>query len=105
RVLEPPINRPPDGVELYTQAGADPATGAVRVKPLVDLTLFVNSANDARLSMAKVQELRARPLHGRHPDYDARKCDHPTPDELQNWSAEDAERGRDYPLMVAITSS
>jgi hypothetical protein len=64
--------------------------------PLVDLTLYVNSANEARLSMARVQALQQSPVQVRHPDYDPIACRQP--DEART------ARCREYPLLVAITS-
>ncbi|MBA2304827.1 MAG: hypothetical protein H0W08_19655 [Acidobacteria bacterium] len=63
--------------------------------PRVDLVLYVNSANDARLSMGRVQALQKDPITVRHPDYDPATCT--------------AENARDptcpvYPLLVAVTS-
>jgi hypothetical protein len=58
--------------------------------------LYVNSANDARLSMARVQALRAEPIHVKHPDYAAGDCK--TEEQLATAKC------RDYPLLVAITS-
>jgi len=73
----------------------DPIPDSGFVSPRVDLTLYVNSANDARLSMARVEALRDRPISVRHPDYDPASCD-----------AARATRPecRAYPLIVAITS-
>ena len=74
------------------------------VNPRVDLVLYVNSANDSRLTMARVQELQASRVEVRHPDFDAAECSNRAPsaagvdDELR------AARCRDYPLLVAITS-
>jgi hypothetical protein len=96
RVLEHAIEKQTDRVQLYSStASPSPADGS-RMNPLVDLTLYVNSANDARLSMARIESLQANPLRVRHPDYDAATCERPKP--------EDAQRCGDYPLIVAITS-
>ncbi len=65
------------------------------VRPRVDLVLYVNSANDARLSMGRVENLRKEPITVRHPDYDPSKC---TPDSADRTC-------RDYPLLTAITST
>ena len=72
------------------------------VRPRVDLVLYVNSANDSRLSMGRVQELKQGKLRVRHPNYDPADCERPS-------NPADAEaraiRCRDYPLLVAITST
>jgi hypothetical protein len=89
RVLEHAIE---NGVKLY-----DPETlkHAVPVRPRVDLVLYVNAANDARLSTGRLQKLQAAPITVRHPDYEPQKC---------------ATAGthdpvcKEYPLLVAITS-
>jgi pimeloyl-ACP methyl ester carboxylesterase len=68
--------------------------GSGAATPRVDLTLYVNSANDARLSLAMVEKLKQQPRVVRHPDFDAAAC------------AGDARAAacRAYPLLVAITS-
>ena len=73
-----------------------PIEGQASVEPTVDLTLYVNSANDARLSMGRVQKLRANPIVVRHPDYKEADCAKP--------GAATTVQCRDYPLLVAITS-
>jgi hypothetical protein len=73
----------------------DPVPASGFVSPRVDLVLYVNSANDARLSMGRVQALRSRPITVRHPDYDPSACTPLNPHE---------PRCRSYPLLVAITS-
>ena len=87
RVLEHAIEK--QQVKLYSDV-----PGSDLKNPRVDLALYVNSANDARLSAARVQALRAEPLRVRHPDVDKADCR--------------TNRGRpecrDYPLQVAITS-
>jgi pimeloyl-ACP methyl ester carboxylesterase len=89
RVLEHAIEQ--QGVRLY-----QPVAGSASVQPLVDLTLYVNSANDARLSMRRVSTLRAAPVQVRHPAYDPKDCQ--DPDKAHTAPC------RDYPLLVAITS-
>ena len=81
----------------------DSVRGSGVVNPRVDLVLYVNSANDARLSMARVQELRASGLEVHHPDYDPAEC----AGEARAPGADDerrAARCRDYPLLLAVTS-
>ncbi|HEX6640069.1 MAG TPA: hypothetical protein VF215_03100, partial [Thermoanaerobaculia bacterium] len=97
RVLEHAIET--KKVTLY-----DPVRGSGVVRPRVDLVLYVNSANDARLSMARVQELQANRVEVHHPDFDPEECARggepsSAPDEETR-----AARCRDYPLLVAITS-
>jgi hypothetical protein len=104
RVLEHAIERTPGGVQLYTAPTAGATSDAERLDPLVDLTLYVNSANDARLSMARVQSLRANPVRVRHPDYKAADCAQPTSQALPDARPNDDAQCRDYPLIVAITS-
>jgi hypothetical protein len=89
RVLEHAIEM--KSVQLYK-----PIEGQPSVQPTVDLTLYVNSANDARLTMGRVQKLRAQPIVVRHPDYRPEDCVAP--------GAADTPKCRDYPLLVAITS-
>jgi hypothetical protein len=67
----------------------------VPVTPRVDLLLYVNSANDARLSLARVQSLQANPITVRHPDFDGAAC---------ATTKVDPTICRPYPLLVAITS-
>jgi hypothetical protein len=70
----------------------------------VDLVLYVNSANDSRLSMGRVQALQASKLRVHHPDFDPAECGKP-PDPNAGTDLEArAARCRDYPLIVAITS-
>jgi hypothetical protein len=73
----------------------DAAANAAVVSPRVDLTLYVNSANDARLSMARIEALRDRPISVRHPDYDPATC---------NAARATQPQCRAYPLLVAVTS-
>ena len=89
RVLEHAIE---NGVQLY-----DPEVraSATPVRPRVDLVLYVNAANDARLSLARVQTLQQNPIVVRHPDYNPADC--------QKSTAHDP-KCREYPLLVAITS-
>jgi hypothetical protein len=105
RVLEHAIerrdeknNRPQ--VQLYIEPTK---SGATHVEPLVDLTLYVNSANDARLSLGRIKELQSSGLRVRHPDYDPAKCENAPPQPAVR-DAEDVRRCRDYPLIVTITS-
>ena len=67
RVLEHAIET--KKVTLY-----DAVRGSEVVRPRVDLVLYVNSANDARLSMARVQDLQANKVEVRHPDFDPGEC-------------------------------
>ena len=62
RVLEHAIE---NGVRLYDEERVRQGT---IVRPRVDLVLYVNSANDARLSMGRVQALQKNPITVRHPD-------------------------------------
>lgn len=98
RVLEHAIET--KKVALY-----DAVPGGGVVNPRVDLVLYVNSANDSRLTMARVQELQARKVEAHHPGYDANEC---AAGVASSSSAVDQEareaRCRDYPLLVAITS-
>ena len=97
RVLEHAIES--GKVPLY-----DALPGDSFVRPRVDLGLYVNSANDSRLAMARVQELRAARLRVRHPDFDPAECSVP-PGAARGIDLEArAARCRDYPLLVAITS-
>jgi pimeloyl-ACP methyl ester carboxylesterase len=89
RVLEHAIEM--RDIQLYR-----PIDGATAVEPIVDLALYVNSANDARLSMARLQKLRANPIEVRHPDYDPADCAKP--------GAANTAQCRQYPLIVAVTS-
>ena len=79
----------------------DSLPGETFVRPRVDLVLYVNSANDSRLSMGRVQELKQGQLRVRHPNYDPAACEGPS-----NPADPEARtvRCRDYPLLVAITS-
>ena len=62
RVLEHAIEM--ENIELHK-----PIAGQSAVEPTVDLALYVNSANDARLTMSRLQKLRETPIVVRHPDY------------------------------------
>jgi len=95
RVLEHAIES--RQIKLYEDARA----GAV-VRPRVDLVLYVNSANDSRLSMARVQGLRDSGLRVHHPDYRPEECSG-APDPSVDPETR-AAHCRDYPLLVAITS-
>ncbi len=96
RVLEHVIET--KKIKLYDTL---PQSGAVN--PRVDLVLYVNSANDARLSMGRVQELRAHPVSVHHPNYDPAECGG-GPGSAEMGDEMRAARCRDYPLLVAITS-
>jgi len=87
RVLEHAIET--KSIPLFT-----PAEGA-NAAPVVDLALYVNSANDARLSLTRLLQLRDHPVTVRHPDY--------KPDDCKTGDPNRPEC-RDYPLLVAITS-
>jgi hypothetical protein len=83
----------------------DRVEGDAIVRPRVDLVLYVNSANDARLGMGRVQALQASGLRVHHPDYKPGECTGPpTSTERADLEAR-AARCRDYPLLVAITST
>jgi hypothetical protein len=105
RVLEHAIES--GRVTLY-----DTLPGGSFVRPRVDLVLYVNSANDSRLAMGRVQELRAARLRVRHPDFDPTECSEPPDPALARAESRAAPNGlearaarcRDYPLLVAITS-
>jgi hypothetical protein len=93
RVLEHAVE---SGVTLYDEANV---RGDTVVRPRVDLVLYVNSANDARLSMTRVQRLREKPIVVRHPDYDPAKCAAiPRPPSLEDQIC------KEYPLLVTIMS-
>ena len=94
RVLEHAIES--GSVKLFDASGR----GAV-VRPRVDLVLYVNSANDSRLSMGRVQALRDSKLSVHHPDYDPAECKR----EDRETDEARANRCREYPLLVAITSA
>jgi hypothetical protein len=89
RVLEHAIEH---GVTLYDEETVRKGT---IVRPRVDLVLYVNSANDARLSMARVEALLKNPITVRHPDYDPVDCSKRDPQD---------PICRAYPLLVAVTS-
>lgn len=89
RVLEHAVE---NGVNLYEP---EALAAAVPVRTRVDLVLYVNSANDARLSMGRLQKLRSAPITVRHPDYDAGHCASASPQD---------PICKAYPLIVAITS-
>lgn len=88
RVLEHAIEH---GVRLFDE---EQVRAGTVVRPRVDLVLYVNSANDARLSMARLEALRGAPIAVRHPDYDPAVC----------AGRHDDPVCRAYPLLVAITS-
>jgi hypothetical protein len=97
RVLEHAIES--QRVKLYDEVTDDRV-----VRPRVDLALYVNSANDSRLSMGRVQQLQKAGLRVRHPDFDPAVCN-ATPDPQKPIDPEvRAARCRDYPLIVAIMS-
>jgi hypothetical protein len=83
----------------------DAVTGDRVVRPRVDLVLYVNSANDSRLSMRRVQELRDAKLRVRHPDYNPDECSGKTAPKGSPDPETRAARCRDYPLLVAISST
>ena len=83
----------------------DVVTGSSVVRPRVDLVLYVNSANDSRLSMRRVQALRDAKLRVRHPDFNADECSGKTEPKGAADEEKRAERCRDYPLLVAISST
>ncbi|HUS08688.1 MAG TPA: hypothetical protein VMZ52_20455 [Bryobacteraceae bacterium] len=87
RVLEHAIET--HKVKLYDSVRGQPAAS-----PRVDLVLYVNSANDSRLSLGRVQALKSDAIVARHPDYDPIKCAQAGNDRVC----------RDYPLLVAISS-
>jgi len=97
RVLEHAIES--GKVTLY-----DALPGDSFVRPRVDLVLYVNSANDSRLAMGRVQELRAARLRVHHPDFDPTECSEPPNPAARIDLEARAGRCRDYPLLVAITS-
>jgi hypothetical protein len=80
--------------KVLLQAPAAEGSSAT-LTPRVDLLLYVNSANDARLSLRTVLDLKASPITVRHPDYDAVECKDGT---------RPAAQCSPYPLAVAITS-
>lgn len=94
RVLEHAIES--NKVRLYDTADS-------KITPRVDLVLYVNSANDSRLSMGRVRALREAKLRVHHPDYDFDECRAP-PALAAREDETRAARCRDYPLIVAITS-
>lgn len=71
--------------------------------PRVDLTLYVNSANDARLSLKRIQDLKTQPVVVRHPDFDAAICNQFS---LRPENEKDKLHAicSPYPLLVAVTS-
>jgi hypothetical protein len=100
RVLEHAIES--KQITLYDQ---DPLTGETVVRPLVDLVLYVNSANDSRLTMGRVQALQKAGFRVRHPDYTPKECSAPLDDGNARSPEQQAARCRDYPLIVAISST
>jgi pimeloyl-ACP methyl ester carboxylesterase len=87
RVLENAIET--DRVKLYEES-----KGTDSVRPRVDLVLYVNSANDSRLSLRRVDILKKANFKVRRSDYDEKEC-----------AAKPAgPTCGDYPLLVAITS-
>jgi hypothetical protein len=98
RVLEHAVQ---NGVSLYDAAKLR-AAGPVR--PRVDLVLYVNAANDARLGLGRILELQKDGLEVRHPDYDAKECP-PGPDAAKPPGPGPLKAEcESYPLIVAITS-
>jgi len=89
RVLEHAVE---NGVKLYEPEVKE---AAIPVRTRVDLVLYVNAANDARLSMGRLQKLQAEPIAVRHPDYDPVRCAKAPPQD---------PTCKAYPLIVAITS-
>ena len=89
RVLEHAVE---SGVKLYEP---EVPAAAVPVRTRVDLVLYVNSANDARLGMGRLQKLQSAPITVRHPDYDPSHCAKASPQD---------PICKAYPLIVAITS-
>ena len=89
RVLEHAVE---NGVKLYEPEV--PAAGQP-VRTRVDLVLYVNAANDARLSMGRLQKLQKAPIAVRHPDYNEDHCKMAPPQD---------PTCKTYPLIVAITS-
>jgi hypothetical protein len=87
RVLEHALDA--GQVKLY-----DEPQGQAAVTPLVDLVLYVNSANDARLSLKRIADLREHALVVRHPDFDAAACARTASTPIC----------RDYPYIVTIMS-
>ena len=88
RVLEHAVET--DKIKLYEE----PPKAEGRVNPRVDLVLYVNSANDARLSMRRIDLLQKSGLTVRRSDFDPNACQL---DPKQPACGE-------YPLLVAITS-
>jgi hypothetical protein len=89
RVLEHAVE---SGVKLYEPEVRE---AAIPVRTRVDLVLYVNAANDARLSMGRLQQLQSAPIAVRHPDYDRGHCAKAPPQD---------PICKAYPLIVAITS-
>jgi hypothetical protein len=83
----------------------DDPVGDGIVRPRVDLVLYVNSANDSRLSMRRVQELRGKNLRVRHPDFNPDECSGKAEPKTPVDPETRAARCRDYPLLVAISST
>ena len=88
RVLEHAVET--DKIKLYEE----PAKGGATVSPRVDLVLYVNSANDARLSMRRVDLLQKSGLTVRRSDFDQAAC----------ATNPQGPACGEYPLLVAITS-
>ena len=84
RVLEHAIEM--ENIELHK-----PIAGQSVVEPTVDLALYVNSANDARLTLSRLQKLRETPIVVRHPDYRPEEVPIDVP---QHCSRADAELQR-----------
>jgi hypothetical protein len=98
RVLEHAIES-----KQVTLFDGDPAAGPVR--PRVDLVLYVNSANDSRLSMGHIQALQGTGIKVHHPEFTPAKCD-PSTDEGKALDPDSRRRiCGDYALLVAISST
>lgn len=88
RALESAIST--NRVTLYDRPRASNAA-----RPRVDLVLYVNSANDSRLALQGIENLRAAPIDLRHPDYEELFCAQVPSDPVCQT----------YPLLTAITST
>lgn len=97
RVLEHAIES-----KQVTLFDGDPAVGLVR--PRVDLVLYVNSANDSRLTMGHIQALQTAGIKVHHPEFTDAKCDSTTEEGKKLTPDERRRICGDYPLLVAISS-